>query len=479
MMKLPRPLPLAALTPVFAISASVLAPLHAQGAGDALPPGEGPALGRRLTQEEVASGRLSLRELRREGMRIFSTPFNKHDGYGDGPMDVLDPTSPGGRPTLGGNGTFLRINGLDSQTCLECHGVLSARSIPMTFAVGGAGGLAAVAMPGPTDVDVDDEAGNGFAGFDGRMINPPFVFGAGGVELVAKEMTLELQALAREARDRPGEPVELVTKGVDFGTIVFDAATGSLDTRGVEGVDPDLVVRPFGRKGDNVSIRAFDVGALQVHMGMQPTEVVGEGVDEDGDGVVDEILAGELSAMHVYAVATERPRMVRTDDRARRDRGFALFTQAGCAECHVPAITTDREALPLAFPEIETEPLANVYLQVSLRGGSAGFERAPGGGIVVPMYSDLKRHDMGEGLAEHTGSELDRFFVTPRLWGVADTAPYLHDGRALTLREAIEAHGGEAGEARSSFTVMPEAAQRDLLFFLDALRVPERPNRGL
>jgi CxxC motif-containing protein (DUF1111 family) len=31
---------------------------------------------------------------------------------------------------------------------------------------------------------------------------------------------------------------------------------------------------------------------------------------------------------------------------------------------------------------------------------------------------------------------------TAPLWGVADSGPYLHDGRANSLAEAIELHGG-------------------------------------
>src|SRR5262249_55557791 len=34
---------------------------------------------------------------------------------------------------------------------------------------------------------------------------------------------------------------------------------------------------------------------------------------------------------------------------------------------------------------------------------------------------------------------------TPPLWGLADSAPYLHDGRAATIEEAITFHGGERG----------------------------------
>ncbi|MCP3962442.1 MAG: hypothetical protein GY719_31760, partial [bacterium] len=174
--------------------------------------------GARITQDDITSGSLTLLEIRFAGMEVFSTPFTKADGFGDGPMDPVDPTSPGGRPTMGDNGTLLRVNGLDSQSCLECHSVLSSREIPATFAVGGVGGISATAMPGPTEVDVDDEADNGFAFFDGRMINPPFIFGSGGVELVAKEMTIDLQARKALARATPDTPIPLATHRVSFGT---------------------------------------------------------------------------------------------------------------------------------------------------------------------------------------------------------------------------------------------------------------------
>jgi CxxC motif-containing protein (DUF1111 family) len=49
-----------------------------------------------------------------------------------------------------------------------------------------------------------------------------------------------------------------------------------------------------------------------------------------------------------------------------------------------------------------------------------------------------------------TGSE----FRTAPLWGVAHSAPYLHDGRAPTLEDAIAAHGGEAAPARDRFLAL-------------------------
>ena len=239
-----------------AATATLLAAMPAQ----AQMPGEYPNLRPRITQEMVRS-ELSHRQVRAEGRRIFSTPFNPLDGLGDGPMNSTEPVSPGGRPTLGANGMFLRMNGLDSQTCLECHGVLSTRTIPARFAVGGAGNVSDSAFPGVVDPDVDDSENNGFAAMQGRMINPPFSFGSGGVELLGKEMTRDLQALAAQ----------------------------------------------FGRKGCCATVREFDIGAMQFHHGIQPVEIVGEDVDDDGDGVANELLVGELSALHVFQTSLEPP----------------------------------------------------------------------------------------------------------------------------------------------------------------------------
>jgi CxxC motif-containing protein (DUF1111 family) len=89
----------------------------------------------------------------------------------------------------------------------------------------------------------------------------------------------------------------------------------------------------------------------------------------------------------------------------------------------------------------------------------------------VRAYSDLKRHDVGPLLAESideagTGASV---FMTRGLWGVGSTAPYLHDGRATTLTEAILFHGGEAANSRQAFIGRSTADQADLIAFLNNL----------
>lgn len=453
----------------------IVSPAFAQGQA---PAGEAPALGsNRMTQGALVSGNFTETELRSAGQKIFSTPFNKLDGYGDGPINPQDTTSPGGRPTLQGNGTFLRVNGLDAQTCMECHSVGSNAVAPFRFAIGGVGSSNSNAMFMPREIDVDDEAAWGFAIFDGRYINPPFLFGSGGIELLGKEMTSDLQRIKAFAKDHPDQSFSLATHGVDFGSLTYDSKLQDFDTSQVEGINDDLVVRPFGRKGEFPTIRAFDIGAMEFHFGMQPVEAVGPDNDADGDGVVNEILIGELSVLHLFNVTLKRP--LRDLATPASQAGLAVFEEIGCADCHVPELRTNSPWLSLSFPEMATKPYANGYRRVNLATGNAGFEMNESGGLNVPLFSDLKRHDMGPELAESFGDDLDSEFITARLWGVADTAPYLHDGRATTLTEAILAHGGDAQTQRNNFEQLPDARKIELLSFLRSLRTPLDPTGGL
>jgi len=454
-------------------------------------------------------GTLPLDDIRRRGLSVFSTPFNRLDGLGDGPFDPNETNTRafGMRPTLQGNGQFLRVNGLDAQSCNECHSLLSAATSPPTLGLAGVGPVVTNAIIMPTLIDVADSLDDrvvfqpghdpnlplrfdGVADFTGRFANPPFLFGGGGVELLGKEMTLDLQqSLALARRSPAGTVVRLQTHGIDFG-FLLSLGNGQIDLSGVEGVGPEhidavppeaaLVVRPFGRKGENFTMRDFDRGAMQFHFGIQPVEVVGAGVDADGDFLTDEVTIGEMTALHVFDVTNPPPFIGSLDPQAVQ--GFFTFLDIGCSDCHRPVLRTRSRSVPLATPEVPNDPTQNVYANIDLV--RAGFTPDPAGGVFVPLFADLKRHDMGPRLAESLETDDpavvgNRFFTTGRLWGIADTAPYLHDGRATTLFDAIEFHGGEAQPVRDRFVALPPRSQRALIAFLKRLKVPVRPNEEL
>jgi CxxC motif-containing protein (DUF1111 family) len=60
-------------------------------------------------------------------------------------------------------------------------------------------------------------------------------------------------------------------------------------------------------------------------------------------------------------------------------------------------------------------------------------------------------------------------FRTQPLWGISLMAPYLHDGRASTLLDAIELHGGEATTSRNLFLGLTQTQRDQLIVFLEHL----------
>jgi CxxC motif-containing protein (DUF1111 family) len=88
----------------------------------------------------------------------------------------------------------------------------------------------------------------------------------------------------------------------------------------------------------------------------------------------------------------------------------------------------------------------------------------------VNLYSDLLLHDMGslgDGIAQADAGPRD--MRTPPLWGLRASAPYLHDGRAKSLDEAIRAHAGEATVSRDRYNRLMPFQKGQLMDFLNSL----------
>jgi cytochrome c peroxidase len=110
-------------------------------------------------------------------------------------------------------------------------------------------------------------------------------------------------------------------------------------------------------------------------------------------------------------------------------------------------------------------------------------ERKPPAKVVVGCFSCGLTVD-GEAVTGYSGS--GRLFVevevddptlpqqwrTPPLWGVRDSAPYMHDGRAETLLEAIEMHGGQAAASAARFRELPQKERASVIAFLETLAAP-------
>ncbi|MGD8859107.1 MAG: di-heme oxidoredictase family protein [Myxococcales bacterium] len=233
----------------------------------------------------------------------------------------------------------------------------------------------------------------------------------------------------------------------------------------------------FGLKSQTVSIEGFIRGPLFNHVGITTDPLTEEQrarlpVDSsDGDEQSAARALGELLSRHAQAAAPDGPL---NDDDGVED----------------PEMSTDdlfdlvSFAMLLAAPEIEEpgeQEKRGMVVFDEIRCNACHAPRLQGPRGPLPVYSDLLLHDMGPELAdglvqkEASGSE----FRTQPLWGLSAVGPYLHDGRATTVEQAIEMHGGEAAEIRDAYMALEDDAREDLLAFLDSLGGREQHSPGL
>jgi CxxC motif-containing protein (DUF1111 family) len=78
--------------------------------------------------------------------------------------------------------------------------------------------------------------------------------------------------------------------------------------------------------------------------------------------------------------------------------------------------------------------------------------------------------------AQKGGAATDEEWRTPPLWGLRDSAPYLHDGRATSIEEAIVQHGGEGAASAQRFRQLSARDQSQLKAFLMSLSAPRGPH---
>jgi Di-haem oxidoreductase, putative peroxidase len=355
----------------------------------------------------------------------------------------------------------------------------------------------------------------GSAGFGGDVVtrpdsrDAPHLFGLGLKEMLADEITADLRAIREtaiaQARKQGAVTRPLTSKGISYGSITA-LQSGAVDTSAVEGVDPDLRVRPFFAHGGTISIREFVVGALKAEMGIASaddldlaaaqTRLVKTPSGMRLDGVTDKIEEAPLEQgdigsieqrtalvdfLEFYLLNYFKPgRGEQTEDVAT---GRQRFEQIGCASCHVADLQINRDR---RVADVETifDPVngnfnrlfstARLLLDNPTSIGKPNVAKRPAFQpfLVKNIFTDFKRHDLGANFHErnYDGTLRTEFLTTP-LWGVGSTAPYGHDGRSIDLSEVILRHGGEAQVARDAFAALARADRGAVLAFLSSLIV--------
>jgi hypothetical protein len=435
-------------------------------------------------------------------------PFAKGIGT---PTGLSDPTSPLVFPR-----NFNRLSAPDANSCAGCHNVPIA---------GGAGDIVAnVFVLGQRfdSITMDhfdgivtrgavDEIGN-FA----NMLNfadsraTPGMFGAGYLELLAREITTDLRTI--ESGIQPGHSAVLASKGVSFGRLSRNS-DGTWDTSGVSGLapqalsssgasnPPSLILQPWHQVGNVVSLRQFTTNAFHHHHGMQAEERFGVGVDQDGDGFTNELTRADITAATIFQAAMAVPGRMIPDDPVLRSailNGEALFARIGCASCHIPSLPLKgwmyTEPNPYNPPG-NLRPDDAPTLMMDLTDRLLPHPRlTPVEGVVnVPAYTDFKLHDICTGPNDPNAEPINqnqpagspsffagnRYFLTKRLWNVGSSPNHFHHGKFTTIRESIMAHAGEAQASQTNFANLSPYDQGSIIEFLKTLKVLPAGTRSL
>lgn len=216
------------------------------------------------------------------------------------------------------------------------------------------------------------------------------------------------------------------------------------DGDGVSGrpaVFRDGLIGRFGRKAQVAHIDEFTEIALLQEQGITSPNLMHEllpGGQQLPDGVdpveEPEFSAVELAQLNAYMMFLAPPASTWSTS------GEYIFTAVGCAKCHVPILRTGESEFTVLNKK------------------------------KVGAFTDLLLHDMGAEMADVClGVASPREFRTAPLMGLSFHTSFMHDGRATSIEEAIEAHGGEGAGARKAFRELSHETRVELLKFLGGL----------
>jgi CxxC motif-containing protein (DUF1111 family) len=250
--------------------------------------------------------------------------------------------------------------------------------------------------------------------------NPPPLFGAGRIDALPDEVFVE--AAAREPAATRGRVSRL----------------------------EDGRIGRFGWKAQVATLGDFVLSACANELGLEVPGHHQAPSPLEPDAVARSLDLSQRECNALISYVRDLPAPVQLDpsdpsgSRAVAE-GRRLFEYVGCAACHTPSL-----------------------------------------GPIEGIYSDLLLHDIGltdgavyyGGDAESPGAAKSSEWRTPPLWGVRDSAPYLHDGRARTLAEAVSLHGGEGVHAARAFTELSEGEKGQVLAFLSSLSAPVGPDEA-
>lgn len=291
--------------------------------------------------------------------------------------------------------------------------------------------------------------------------NTPAIFGSGLIERIP-ERILE-QTAAEQAR-----AAKQNEKGA--GVIPVSGRVARLK---------DGRVGRFGWKAQVATLKEFTLQACANELGLEVPGFSQPALpwkpDYKAPGL--DMTAVECDSLVAYVASLDAPRQRRPETEQQKkdvDAGRKLFASIGCAACHQPKLgDVDGIYSDLLLhdmgPSLSDD--GDYGSIVPGDGSSDQVEPLPTLTLLAPTGKCSSR-DKPKAPKFGAGQ---REWRTPPLWGLRDSAPYMHHGAAVTIREAIAMHDGEARAAANSFAALKWEQTVQVEQFLNSLAAPEKP----
>lgn len=438
--------------------------------------GEGPMIKNHFDQNKIND--YDLEEIIEHGEFLFKVSFNELDGLGRPETSGTTKT----RPRRESPQNFNRISGPDANACVACH------NLPR---IGGGGDNSNNVFGLASDIDFATLEGSVGSEDDSSSVlditnerNTIGVFGSGLVELLSREITSDLLNIVEKSKKLSIEEnkvikADLESKGINYGYIEVHP-NGFVDRSNVDGIDSDLVLRPFIQKGVIGTLRDFSNISMNHHHGMQSEELAGLNSDLDRDGIVNELTEGDITAVTIFQATLDFPDNIFSENeeiKSAQLKGKEIFNNIGCASCHMPTLPLKSlmfvEPGPLNTEISTTIVESKKTLVVNLEDYVSKLDKDEDGNYLIPIWSDLKRHDMGSKLDNERPLQKGvptNYWLTKKLWGFYSEPPFLHHGRANLLNDVIEMHQGDAKISSDAYFELDSSEQQYLIEFLKSFK---------
>jgi CxxC motif-containing protein (DUF1111 family) len=241
----------------------------------------------------------------------------------------------------------------------------------------------------------------------------------------------------------------------------------------------------FGWKGQTATLQDFVVTACAIELGLEVPGHGQAGLPSDPKYKAPGMDLDQKELLALTSYVRDLPAPARRKPASDHETqyiaaGEKLFNKVGCAACHTENVgeahgiysdlllhdmgqeLSDQGAYGVFVPndgdqQPQDEPLPNIAAQFQAQ--------RPG------QLTKVEEAAQREKEAKTIGA-LQQEWRTPPLWGVRDSAPYMHDGRAATLESAIALHGGEGAPSAQRFFLLKPEERMQVTAFLKTLAAP-------